>query len=216
MLEDFLFCTDLLLSTYVPTEQWNAGHCVATLSEMYAINASTLCYTQWAVYGSQTIATTQELSWHTEADAHITGDIHKLHTDSAHCAVSTRGWLKLLSDVLVAVTLLRFILQPVSHVTLSGKLDWGVSFSSLHIGTWPFATRCCCWCSVYVATWSHWWIDRKHSHPLCCPAVALIAVATEQVGPRVQVVSVLVVAVMCIEFEFTNDANFICERVYLQ
>ena len=31
---------------------------------------------------------------------------------------------------------------------------------------------------------------------------------TEQVGPRVQVVSVFVIAVTSIKFEFTNDANF--------
>jgi len=169
------------------------------------------------MHGSQTIATTQELSWHADANTHITGDVHKLHTDSAHCAVSTRGWLNYSQ---MSLLLLQYI-APV-HIaaslpcTLSGKLDWGGSYSSLHIGTWPFATHCCCCCLVYVATWSHWWIDRKHSRHLCCPAVALIVVATEQVGPRVQVVSIFVVAVMCIEFEFTNDANFICERIYLQ
>jgi len=56
----------------------------------------------------------------------------------------------------------------------------------------------------YVAgthCWSHWWTDRKHSHHLCCHALAPIVVAIEELGSWV--VPVLVVAIKGVARLFT-------------
>jgi len=52
----------------------------------------TLCYTQWAMYGSQTRATTQELSWQAEADPCTIGVTHTAHWSCTPCAQQER-WL---------------------------------------------------------------------------------------------------------------------------
>ena len=67
--------TDMMVISY----QWNAGCCGGSLSKTYAVNPTTLCYTQWAVYGSRTIATTKEPSWQAEGDTHNSGDTHTQH-----------------------------------------------------------------------------------------------------------------------------------------
>ena len=102
------------------------------LSECMLINASTHSE-QW-----MDTATTQEQSWQPEADTHIIGvNTHTAQWSSNGCI---HGQLKALSDVLswpfiqVAVTLLRFLLLPVSYNTPSGKASLkslGLSLSLL-------------------------------------------------------------------------------------
>ena len=105
-----LWCRDKMMS-------WGT-HCGVSLSETQAVNASTLCYTQWAMYGSQTIGT-KLTGWSRH------GVTHTAHWSSTTCTQYT--WTVKVLSVVMPCICIRYIYTSccyVAPVCIAAWLPW--------------------------------------------------------------------------------------------